>query len=258
MMTILKRMRILGIALAVAGVTVAAAGLFYGLPLADDGLDSAQAMYAAQDVTLSYDEEGRLLDRGTPEGAAKIMALLEEDWAYPVDHDNFNPDDPVVNTRDELMYQYAVITYHVLHGERTVTLTEADVPISYRGVTYTEPGEYQIAVEKYYAQLDRSNPIERQLREAWSPLALGLVAGLAAGHANQAAGELASVTSVGMAAIGFLFVLAGAGLIWISYGRPQQQARMQRAPRPQRIAEAEHAPPEREAQPVVRVQPPRP
>jgi hypothetical protein len=216
----LKRLRILGFVLVAAGLAVAGIGLGYGLPTANAGLDSAQAMYEAQGVTLSYNDEGQLVDRGTPEGAEKIMALLVEDFAYPVDRANFDPDDPLVNTRDELMFQYATITYHVLHGLRTVTLTESDVPITYRGVTYSEPGEISIEVGKYYAQFDRTNPIERQLRDAWSPQALALVSMLAGGHANQAAGELALYLSLGMAGIGGLFALAGAGLAWATMAHP--------------------------------------
>jgi hypothetical protein len=218
MNTLTKRIRILGAVLLAAGLAVAGVGLLYGAAAASDGLDSALAMYESQGVEINYNEEGQLVDRGDPALAQAIMAMLETEWKYPVNHANFDPNDPVVNTRDELMYQYAVITYHVLHGERAVTLTEADVPITYRGVTYTEPGVYQIAPMKYFGELDRGHPIEGQLREAWSPLALALVGTLAAGHANQAVGELALATSLGIGAIGGLFALAGAGLIWVSYG----------------------------------------
>ncbi len=212
----MTRIRIIGVVLVVAGLVVAAVGFFYAMPLASDGLDSAQAVYEQQGVTLSYDEQGRLLDRGTPEGAQAILAMLRDEWNYPIDHDNLDPDDPLVNTRDELMYQYAVITWHVLHGTAAVTLTEEHVPISYRGVAYTEPGTYDIEVGAYYAQLDRTHPIEGQLRAAWSPLALSLLAALSSGHANQAAGEIAWYVGLGAGGIGLLFAVAGAGAIWVS------------------------------------------
>lgn len=131
---------------------------------------------------------------------------------------DFDPDDPLVNTRSELMYEYATITYHVLHSNVAVTLTDADVPITYRGVEYTEPGTYNITLEHYYAHLDRTNPIERQLREAWSPLAFSLTSSLAGAHANQAAGELAYMTTLGLGGISLLFVLAGVGLVWATWG----------------------------------------
>lgn len=219
---LLKRVRILGILLTVAGLGVAGAGFLYGYPMAEDGLASAQKMYESQGVKLSYNDQGQLVDRGTPEGANKILALLEDDWGFPVNRDNLDPADPIVNTRDELMYQYATITYHVLHGDYTVKLTEEQVktPIVYRGVTYDKAGEYKIAPLKYYAQLDRTHPIEGQLRNAWTPQALALTGSLSAGHANQGVGELAEATTLGIGGIGLLFSVAGAGLVWVSLARP--------------------------------------
>lgn len=211
-----KRLRALAAVIVVAGLVTAAVGAFYVLPQADDGLASAQAIYAEEGVRLSYNAEGKLIDRGTPEGAQKILDMLETDWKYPVKASNFDPNDPVINTRDELMYQYATITYHVLHTTVAVKLAAADVPITYRGVTYNEAGTYNITVEKYYGQLDRTNPIERQLRDAWSPLALALTGALAGAHANQAAGELAQGVAYFAMAVGGLVVFIGVGLFWVA------------------------------------------
>lgn len=219
MVTTMKRIRIVGILLVVAGVGLAGAGFAYGMPQANDGLASAQAMYEAQGVVLTYNDEGQLTDRGTTEGAAKIMKLLVEDWKFPVNRANFDPADPLVDTRDELMYQYATITYHVLNSVVKVTLTAEQVPITYRGVTYSEAGVYDIAPLGYYAQFDRANPIESQLRAAWTPQALAIVGALAGGHANQAAGELALATTLAIGGIGLLFAFGGAGLVWVSFGR---------------------------------------
>ena len=222
----LNRTMIVGIVLGTAGLVVAGVGFLYGYPQARDGLDSAQAMYEEQGVTLSYNEQGQLVDGGKPENAQKILDLLEKDFRYPVNHDNLDPDDPLVNTRDELMYEYATITYHVLRTSVPVTLTAADVPITYRDVTYTEPGTYNITLEHYYAHLDRTNPIERQLRAAWSPLAMSLTSALAGAHANQATGELARATTLGMGGIGLLFALAGAGMVWISLDQRPDERRL--------------------------------
>lgn len=216
----MNRTLIVGIVVGIAGLGVAAAGFFYGYPQARDGLDSAQAMYEAQGVKLTYNAEGQLVDRGTVEGAQQILRLLEVDFQYPVNHADLDPADPLVNTRTELMYEYATITYHVLHTSVPVKLDTSHVPITYRGVTYTEPGTYNITLEHYYARLDRTNPIERQLREAWSPLAMSLTTALAGAHANQAAGDLALATTLGMGGIGLLFALLGAGMVWMSLGPP--------------------------------------
>ena len=220
MQTIMKRLRTFGYILVAAGLFVAGFGAFYGVKTASDGLASAQAMYEAQGVTLTYNENGQLIDRGTPEAAAKIMDLLTKEWQYPVNAADFDPSDPIVDTRSELMFYYATITYHVLHGEVAVKLTEEQVPITYRGVTYSEAGEYRVAPDAYYAQLDRTHPIEGQLRAAWTPAALALTGALSSGHANQAAGELALATTLAVTGIGGLFAFAGAGLVWVSYGIP--------------------------------------
>jgi len=217
--TLQDRVRILGLSLVLVGLALAGTGFFYGAPRAKAGLDSAQAMYEAQGVTLSYNENGELTDRGTPEAAQAIMALLEDTWAYPVNHKNFDPDDPLINTRDELMFQFATLTQHILISERPVTLTEADVPIEYRGVNYTEPGTYMIQVDGYFRDFNRNHPIAGPLREAWSADANSLLAKLSAGHANQAVGELALFTSLGIGGVGLLFAALGGGLIWVSFGR---------------------------------------
>ena len=140
MITKNTRIRVLGIFLAFTGLALAGGGFAYGMPQANDGLASAQRMYEAQGVELTYDEEGFLIDRGTREGARNIMDLLVNEWAFPVKASDLDPQDPLVNTRSELMYQYATITYHVLHGEVDVKLTAEQVPITYRGVTYAEAG----------------------------------------------------------------------------------------------------------------------
>lgn len=218
-MTIPFRLKMTGFVLMAAGLVVAGVGFLYGLKQADDGLASAQAMYEAQGVELTYNSAGQLTDHGTVQGAQGIMDLLVNEFKYPVNFANFDPKDPLVNTRDELMFQYATITYHVLHTSVPVTLAAKDLPITYRGVEYTKPGVYNITLERYYAQLDRTNPIELQLRNSWTPLALTLTSSLVGAHANQAAGELAKMTSIGFGGVGLLFALGGAGLVWAAYGR---------------------------------------
>ena len=83
-----------------------------------------------------------MLDRGKPEAAQKIMRLLTEDWDYPVVESELDPNDPLVNTASEYMYQMAVIGYHVLHGNHEVVLTEDQ---EYKGKVYPA-GSYEVPV----------------------------------------------------------------------------------------------------------------
>ena len=112
-------------------LVIVAIGYFVGAGVAfsrsQGGYDSLQAFSEAQDVQLNYNEDGELIDRGTVEGAQAIRSLLEDDWNFPVVEADLDPDDPLVNTATEYMYQMATISYHVLHGTQTVTLTEADL-----------------------------------------------------------------------------------------------------------------------------------
>ena len=62
------RLKLLGIALAAIGLVFIAGGVF-AYSKVKAGSDSLQAFSAAQNVTLSYNEEGQLIDRGSTEGA---------------------------------------------------------------------------------------------------------------------------------------------------------------------------------------------
>ena len=121
--TLMYRLRVLGLVLGVLGLAFVAAGA-YSLLKVQEGTASLKAFSAAENVTLTYNEDGQLVDRGEVEGAQAIMGLLTNDWAYPVVTSEFDPNDPVVNTASEYMYQMATVSYHTLHGEQTVVLDE--------------------------------------------------------------------------------------------------------------------------------------
>ena len=55
----------------------------------------------AQDIKLSYNEQGQLVDRGEFAQAQEILALFQKDWGYPVVAGDLNPNDPLVNTPTE-------------------------------------------------------------------------------------------------------------------------------------------------------------
>jgi hypothetical protein len=212
------RLRGLGIVLALIGVAFIAVGGFAFFK-AQEGYRSLSAFSAAQDVQLTYNDEGQLVDRGEVEGAQAIMALLTEEWAYPVVSWELDPNDPVVNTASEYMYEMATIAYHTLHGVQTVVLTEA---VEYNGETFAA-GTYEVPIDgRYFSQLDRSHPLEGPARaQAWSGTAHALIAELGVGTATASALQLALAIAALIAGLGATFVLTGGGLVWATRAETQ-------------------------------------
>ena len=229
----LKRLRTLGIVLVVVGmVFVVAGGVAYGKVSA--GYDSLQAFSEAQNVTLNYNEDGQLIDRGTTEGAEAIMALLTEDWNYPVVESDLDPNDPLVNTATEYMYQMATIGYHVLHGTQTVTLAE---DVEYNGEVFTA-GTYEFDVDgRYWTDFDRRHPIEGPARgQAWSGTAHGLFGELGVGTVTHSTLQMGLGLAGITAGIGLFALLAGFGLIWASRAKEDGFAFVtEAAPMPEKV-----------------------
>lgn len=196
-----------GLVLVVGGIIgIALGGYLYFK--AEGGLESLDAVYATQGRMMSYDSEGNFTDRGTKENGDKILSLLEDDWKYPLNRSNLDPSDPLVNTPDELMVQYAIINYHTLHGTQTVVLDE---DVEYKGVLY-EAGTYQVPVDgRYFSDLDRNHPLEGAVRDqAWSPLAFGLLGQLIGGvNADYQAGMAHFMSWSIFVGLGFMFTVAG-------------------------------------------------
>ena len=212
------RLRTLGIVLAAMGIVFIAGGAFAFIKT-QEGFTSLNALSAAQNVKLSYNDQGQLVDRGETAGAAAIMGLLRDDWKYPVNTSELNPNDPLVNTATEYMYQMATITYHTLHGTQKITFAE-DVTAA-DGTVY-KAGTYDFAVDgRYWSDFDRSNPIEAAAREkAWTGTAHALIAELGVGTAT------ATSLQLGLG-------IAGLGLVWAV--RAQEQPEPKRVLRPQAI-----------------------
>ena len=220
-----KRLRTLGIVLMVVGlVFVVAGGVAY--TQVQDGYGSLQSFSEAQNVTLSYNEDGQLTDRGTTEGADAIMELLTVTWGYPVNEADLDPNDPLVNTASEYMYQMATIGYHVLHGTQTVVLAE---DVEYNGENFTA-GEYEVVVNEvgspervaaglggYWTDFDRRHPLEGPARsQAWSGTAHGLFGELGVGTVTHSALQMGLAIAALFAAVGLVTLLAGGGLVWAS------------------------------------------
>jgi hypothetical protein len=207
----IRRLRGLGIVLGLIGIAFVAAGAFAFMKT-QEGYTSLNAFSAAQNVQLTYDEDGQLVDRGETDGAQAIMALLTEDWGYPVAAAELDPNDPVVNTGSEYMFQMATVAYHTLNGVQTVVLTE---DVEYKGETF-KAGTYEVPVAgRYFSEFDRQHPLDGPARsQAWSATAHALIGELGVGATTWSALQLGLALAGLFAGVGAAFLLAGAGLVW--------------------------------------------
>jgi hypothetical protein len=223
------RLKGLGLILAVLGLAFMAGGA-YAFIRTQEGVRSLQAFSSAQDIKISYNEQGVLVDRGEPAQAQEILALLEKDWGYPVVAGDLNPNDPLVNTPTEYMYQMAVIAYHTLHGTQTIVLDE---PVEYNGETFAA-GEYEFAVDgRYWTDFDRQHPIEGPAREkAWTGTAHALIANLGVGTVTASTLQMGFGLAGLFAAIGFTVLVAGLGLVWAARAADEREPRRIAVPRP--------------------------
>lgn len=245
-----SRLRIIGVVLIIIGlVSWGAAG--YAYIKSQDGVNALENFSAAQDVRLSYNDAGNLIDRGTEEGAQAIRDLLSDSWGYAVSDGELDSDDPVVNTASEYMYQMATIGYHVLHGNQTVVLTErvewdGDGDDSVVGAPiYTPeslpegtwdpstdgedaifmPGAYTVPVnERYWTGFNRQHPLDGPARsQAWSGTVHGLFGELGVGAVTATSLQLATGIVGVTALMGLGFVVAGGGLVWVGYGKKKDE-----------------------------------
>ena len=213
------RLRQLGIVLAVLGL-VFAVGSAYAFIKVQEGYRSLNAFSAAQNVTLTYNEDGQLVDRGEVADAQAIMAMLTNEWGYPVATSELNPNDPVVNTGSEYMYQMATVAYHTLHGTQTVVLDEDFTAPD--GTVYTAGTPYEVPVDgRYWSQFDRTNPIDAAVREqAWTGTAHALIGELGVGTVTASTLQLGLGMAGLFAGVGLTFIIAGLGLVWAA--RPEK------------------------------------
>jgi len=208
------RLRNLGIVLGLMGIVFMAAGAFV-FAKTYEGYNSLNAISAAQSVKLSYNDQGQLVDRGDTAEAQSIISLLRDEWKYPVNMADLNPNDPVVNTATEFMYQMATITHHITSGTQTVVLP-ADVTAA-DGTIY-KAGTYEFKVDgRYFSQFNRANPIEGKARDqAWSGTGLALISNLGVGTATATALQLGFGIAGLFAGIGLFALVAGFGLVWVA------------------------------------------
>lgn len=226
-----KPLGLLGIFLIIVGL-----GYFVGAGVAyskvQGGYGSLQAFSEAQDVELNYNDDGNLVDRGTVEGAEAIMVLLEDDWNFPVVDGDLDPNDPLVNTATEYMFQMATIAQHTLHGTQVINLTADDITAAiaserldpdgtYNGVVAAyqgqvlEPGSYDVPVEgRYWTGFARTDLLDGPARDgAWSGTAHALVAELGVGAATHSTLQLALGVAALLAGLGVVSTVMGVAFV---------------------------------------------
>jgi hypothetical protein len=225
----LNRLRILGAITVIIGIVFAGAGGYAYLQV-QDGAAALEGFSNAQNVTLSYDEDGELTDRGTTEGADEIMKLLTEDWNWPVNEGDLDPSDPVTNTATEYMFQMATIAQHTLHGTQTVVLTETkEYDANGDGTIQPDeifpPGSYEVPGDgRYWTDFDRSHPLEGPARgQAWSGTVHGLFAELGVGATTHTSIQLALGVALVTFLVGVGFLVLGGGLLWVGSAKPEEE-----------------------------------
>jgi hypothetical protein len=208
----ISRLQRLGVVLVLIGIAFVAAG-GYTFIKTQEGAKSLQAFSAAQNVTLTYNDQGQLVDRGETAGAASIMSLLVNDWGFPVNSSEMNPNDPLVNTASEYMYQMATISYHTLHAATTVTFP-ADVVVD--GKVVQAAGTFDFTNDgKYWTGFDRTNPIEGAARDkVWTGTALALIGTLGVGTVTASALQMGLGITALFALVGLTVLFTGLGLVW--------------------------------------------
>jgi hypothetical protein len=215
-----SRLRTLGIVLTVIGLIFAVAG-GVAYSKVQDGYGSLQAFSEAQNVTLTYNEDEQLIDRGTTEEAQAIKELLTDDWGYAVVESDLDPNDPLVNTASEYMFMMATIGYHVLHGTQTVVLAE---DAEFEGEIIAA-GTHEVPVDgRYWTGFDRTHPLDGPAREqAWSGTAHGLFGELGVGTVTHSALQMGLAIAGTLAAIGLTTILAGLGLVWATWDKRKKK-----------------------------------
>jgi hypothetical protein len=119
------------------------------------------------------------------------------------------------------MYQMATVAYHTLHGEQTVILDEEFTAPD--GTVYAAGTEYVIPVDgRYWADFDRSNPIDAAVRaQAWTGVAHALIGELGVGTVTASTLQLGLGVAGLFAGLGFVLIFAGLGIVWAA--RPETE-----------------------------------
>jgi hypothetical protein len=209
------RLKKLGVVVAILGLIFIIGGGIAAFKVYQ-GANALTAYSAAEDVKLTYDENGNYTSHGDAKMGTAILDMLENDWKYPVNKAELDPNDPVVNTGSEYMLQMATVSYHVLYGTTTVVLPAGSDDATYDGKTY-HAGDTVTYVNdgKYWADFDTTNPIEAAARgQLWQPTAHGLIGELGVGAVTASTLQLGYGVAAVVAGLGATLILTGFGLMW--------------------------------------------
>lgn len=228
------RFKVVGFGLVIAGLAFVGVG-GYTYSMTEQGAKSLAAFSAAQNVKLSYNEQGQLLDHGDAAAGQKILGLLKNDWGYTINAADLDPNDPVVNTATEYMVQMATISTHTL--DSTVKVT---IPEDTKGAdgSVIKAGTYDVPINgRYYSAFKYNDPIESAARtQAWSPLALSLIGQLGVGAVTASTLQVGLGIAAIAAALGATLILAGLGIVWAA--RPMRETVKATATRPATVPAA--------------------
>ena len=207
------RLQRLGIGLVFIGIAFFAAG-GYTLIKTQQGAHALQTFSAAQNVKLSYNDQGQLLDRGETAGADKIMSLLVNDWGFAGRQGRAQPERParqhrqrvhVPDGRHQLSHPARRHDRHLPRGchRRRQRSSRRPAPTTSR------------TTARYWTGFDRTNPIEGAAREKiWTGTAHALVANLGVGSVTASALTMGLGIAALFALVGATVVLTGLGLVW--------------------------------------------
>ena len=142
------------------------------------------------------------------------MGLLTNDWGFSVDKSELNPNDPLVNTASEYMYQMATITYHTLHAATTVML-DKDVMVGdkvYTAGTYDFQNTASIGPASTGRTRSRVPPADRSGPRQHSPSSVSSASAASTASALQLGLGIAAI----LGGIGLMFLITGLGLVWVA------------------------------------------
>jgi hypothetical protein len=204
------RLKVVGVIVAVFGLAFLAGG-GYAYYKVNQGTQALHAFSAAQNVTLTYNADGQLADaKGDTTEATAIMGLLANDWGFAVDKGELNPNDQVVNTTSEYMYQMATITYTPCMARRRSSSTRTPRRPTARSIPQARTSSRTtVAMDRFRPdQPDRS----RRSRTDRTPTAIGLVGELGVGSATASALTLGLGMTAVLGGVGLMFLITGSGL----------------------------------------------